>query len=156
MCNRIGTERGGLGGRGHPLGYWLFVPITVLTIGRSLVHLFAPDGGAQSIATIPLDRMTQGGAEGVIGVFALWGLSQLLLGFVYVAVLLRFTNLLPLMYLLLIVEYVGRFAIGAAKPVPHLSTPPGATANLVFPLIGAVGLWLSTRRSVPATDEHAG
>ena len=156
MHGRIGSEQGGFAYRGHPFGYWLFVPITLVTIGRSLVHLFAPDGGAQSIATIPLDRMTQGGAEGVIAVFAFWGLSQLLLGFVYVAVLLRYASLLPLMYLLLIVEYVGRFAIGATKPLEHLSTPPGATANLVFPVIGAVGLWLSTRRSAPATGEHAG
>lgn len=130
---------------GHRVALWVFVPITLITIVRSLIHVFAPDGGAQSIASIPLDRMTQGGAEGVVFVFALWGLSQLLLGFVYVAVLIRYRALLPLMYLLFILEYVGRFLIGQSKGITTLETPPGATANLVFPVLGLVMLVLSLR-----------
>ena len=66
--------------RGHWLALWVFVPITVVTLVRSGIHIFRADGGAQSIATIPLDTYSDPAATAVILVFALWGLSQLLLG----------------------------------------------------------------------------
>ena len=69
--------------RGHPLAKWALVALTIVTIGRSLVHMFAADGGAQSIATIALDIFTEGGANTVITLFALWGLSQLIIGLLY-------------------------------------------------------------------------
>ena len=65
--------------RGSLIAKWFFVLVTVGTVVRSLIHMFAPDGGAQSIVTIPLDSFTQNGAATVILIFALWGLSQLLL-----------------------------------------------------------------------------
>jgi len=131
--------------QGHRIALWLFIPITAITLGRSLVHIFLYDGGAQSIATIPLDTYTPAAADAVVRGFALWGLSQLLLAFLYVGVLWRWRTLLPLMYLLLVVEYVGRFAIGVMKPVVTLGTPPGATANFVFVGLGLVMLVLSLR-----------
>lgn len=132
--------------QGHPIALWLFFPVTLITIGRSLIHVFRDDGGAQSIATIPLDTFTQGGASVVILIFALWGLSQLLLGLFYVVVLWRYRALIPLMYLLLIVEYVGRLALGAWKPIETLETPPGAIGNYVAGTLGIAILWLSLRR----------
>ena len=41
--------------RGNAISLILFIPITVVTVARSLIHIYAEDGGAQSIATIPLD-----------------------------------------------------------------------------------------------------
>ena len=131
--------------RGHPLALWVFFPITLLTLGRSLLHIFLADGGAQSIATIPLDTMTRNGAAAVILIFALWGLSQLLLGLLYVVVLWRYRALLPLMYVLLIVEYVGRFALGRWKPMETLDAPPGATGNYVLVALAVTMLALSLR-----------
>jgi len=49
------------------------------------------------------------------------------------------------MYLLPVVEYVGRLMIGVTNPVVTLETPPGATANLVFTGLGMVMLVLSLR-----------
>lgn len=132
--------------RGHPLALWLFFPITLVTLLRSGIHVFAPDGGAQSIATIPLDAMTQSSAAAVILIFALWGLSQLLLGFVYVAVLWRYRALLSLMYALLIFEYAGRIALGFWKPMQTLERPPGAMGSLIFLALGVTMLGLSLRR----------
>jgi hypothetical protein len=136
---------------GHPLALWMFFPITAVTLVRSLIHVLAPDGGAQSIATIPLDAMTANGAAAVVLVFALWGLSQLLLGGVYVVVLWRYRALLPLMYLGLVVEYAGRAALGAWKPMQTLETPPGARLNLAMVALGLALLALSLRaRRAPA------
>ncbi len=145
MLRRLLPERIDNDYRGHPIALWVFYPVALVTLGRSLVHMFLADGGAQSIATIPLDAMTPNGAAAVILIFALWGLSQLLLGLVYVLVLWRYRALLPLMYLLLLVEYVGRLGLGAWKPMETLATPPGAIGNFVVIALGAAMLVLSLR-----------
>lgn len=144
------------GYRGHPFAFWLFVPITVVTILRSCIHVFRSDGGAQSIATIPLDRFTSGGADAVVTIFALWGLSQLVIGIVYVVVLLRYRALLPLMYLLLLVEYVGRLGIGWMKPLETLDTPPGGPVSFVLVGLSLVGLVLSLYRKPDASGAGSG
>ena len=137
--------------RGHPFALWVLVPVTLLTLVRSLVHMFRVDGGAQSIATIPLDRYSDPAAAAVILIFALWGLSQLLLGLLYVVVLVRYRALIPLMYLTLILEYCGRLALGAWKPMETLERPPGARFTLIMIVLSLVMFVLSLRRR-PGAD----
>jgi hypothetical protein len=129
--------------RGHRLALWAFYPITILTVGRSLVHVFREDGGAQSIATIPLDTFDAGGAEAVVSLFAFWGLSQLLLGVVFVVVALRYRALIPFMYVLILAEYAGRIGVGSVKSLPTTGVPPGAYLNLVLIVAAILGLVLS-------------
>lgn len=138
---------------GHPLALWALVPITVLTLGRSLVHMFGTDGGAQSIATIPLDSYPEAAATAVVVIFALWGLQQLLVGFVYVVVLLRYRALLPSMYLLLLLEYIGRLGLGLWKgPIETISRPPGSVFTLIMIVVAAAMLLLSLRDHSARSD----
>lgn len=146
--------------RGHPIALWFFVPITLMTLWRSLVHVLRADGGAQSIATIPLDTYPEAAATTIVVVFSLWGLHQLVLGLLYVLALLRYRALIPLFYVLLLVEYVGRLVLGSWKgPIETISTPPGARLNVIMIFASCVLLWLSLRnheaRSVPAANEAA-
>jgi hypothetical protein len=130
---------------GAPLARWVFMLLTVITIGRSLAHIFLPDGGAHSIATIPLDSFTTNGEATVVQVFALWGLSQLLLGSFYIVVLWRYQSLIPLMYLFLLVEYVGRLLLAIAKPIALDGTAPGAIGNYILIPLALVMLALSLK-----------
>ena len=123
-----------------------FGAITVLTVGRSLAHILLPDGGAQSIATIPLDTYPPDASDAIIAMFAQWGLSQLLLGLVYVVVLWKYKSLLPLMWLLVLLEWSGRLMLGMLKPIETRETPPGAIGNRVFTLLALVMLPLSFRK----------
>ena len=116
-------------------------------MGRSLAHLLLPDGDAQSIATVPLDQFCGEGAAAVITSFALRGLSQLLLSVVMVLVAVRYRGLIPAMYLLILMENLGRVGIGLGKPLPKLAAPPGATGNLVFIAAAAIGLALCLREA---------
>lgn len=134
--------------RGHPLAKWVFVALTVITIGRSLAHMFAEDGGAGSIASITLDAFGPGGANTVITIFALWGLSQLIIGLIYLVVFWRYQSLIPLMYVFFVFEYVMRLIAPAYSPgLETLETPPGAIVNLIFIPLGLVMLVLSLRDS---------
>ena len=146
MLERILPRSLDAGYQGHPVAKWALVILTLVTLWRSLVHIFLADGGAQSIATIPLDTFTSTGAAAVVTIFAMWGLSQLLLGVFYVVVLWRYPALIPFVYVLFVAEYVGRFFIGVSSPPIALERPPGAVANVIFPLLGAALLALSLRR----------
>lgn len=128
---------------GRRVALYFFGLMTVVTVARSLVHVLAPDGGAQSIATIPLDAFTEKGAAAVVHLFALWGLSQLILGLLYALTLWRYRALIPLWYGLAVVEYGVRWALTWWKPVETSGTAPGAVGNYVLVPVLAVMLALS-------------
>ncbi len=132
---------------GFKIALWFFYLITIVTIVRSCIHIFKNDGGAQSIATIPLDTYTNGGAEAVIFIFAYWGLSQLMFGLLQGIVALKYRSLIPLMYLFLILEYVGRFGISLFKSLETTGQAPGGVANYVFPLLFLIMFFLSTKEN---------
>jgi hypothetical protein len=131
---------------------WWF--ITILTLGRSIAHIVLPDGGAMSIATIPLDQYSPAAQETIIAMFALWGLSQLLVGLVYVVVLVRHQSWIPFISLLLVLEYAIRIGLGFFKTVVTVNTAPGVAGNLPLLLIGVLLLIGSLRTSDrPSSDE---
>lgn len=133
--------------KGKPISKYVFLVLTVITIVRSLIHIFATDGGAQSIATIPLDSYTTAGAATVIMMFALWGLSQLLTGIVYFIVYLKYKSLIPAMYVLLLIEYIFRIIIGTMKPIVTAGTAPGGIGNYILIPLCAIMLFLSLIKS---------
>ena len=128
--------------RGQPVAKWVFVVMTIFTIGRSLAHIFLPDGGAQSIATIPLDSFSAVANIVVIGMFAQWGLTQLMFGLMYLLAVLRYQSLIPLMWLFMFAEWTGRFLLGFYKPLESTGTAPGAIGNMIFPILTFVMLVL--------------
>lgn len=128
---------------GHKLGLYFFFLITLVTIGRSCVHIFAADGGAQSIATIPLDTYSEGGAEAVIFIFAQWGIAQLMVGFMYLLVAWRYRRLIPLMYVFLFFEWSSRIALGFFKTIETVGVAPAAIGQLVAVLVIPVMFSLS-------------
>lgn len=132
---------------GIKLSQYAFLLITAATIVRSLIHVFAPDGGAQTIATIPLDAYPAEAAATVIFMFSFWGLSQLLMGIVYLGVYLRYRSLIPMMYVLLIFEYAMRIVIGQMKPIATIGTAPGSVGSWLMVPVCAVLLALSLIRS---------
>ena len=131
--------------RGMPIAKWVFIAMTVLTIARSLAHIFLPDGGAQSIATIPLDEFVSGGATIIISMFAQWGLTQLMFGLLYVFAIWRYQSLIPLMWAFIFFEWSGRLLLGLFKPIETLGTAPGAIGNLIYPVLAIIMLALSLR-----------
>ncbi|MBI4926734.1 MAG: hypothetical protein HY835_03135 [Anaerolineae bacterium] len=118
----------------------VFVLIALVSTLRSCIHLFAPDGGAGSIAGLDL---TVPGAEGIVFAFGLWGSSQLIAALIQLLAAFRYRGLIPLMYLLLIVEVLLRELVGAMKPVSFAHTPPGAVGNWVILPLAVVMLVLS-------------
>jgi hypothetical protein len=140
--------------QGRAIAKWVFAAMTVLTIGRSLAHILLADGGAQSIATIPLDAFSSEASAVVIGMFAQWGLTQLMFGLMYVLVLWRYPSLIPLMWLFILFEWTGRLLLGFVKPLETVGTAPGAIGNLVIPLLAFIMLALSLIPKNRTRNDH--
>lgn len=128
---------------GQKIALWAFYPMTVITLWRSQHHIFSADGGAQSIATIPLDSYSDGAAANIIAIFAQWGWVQLLLGLLMLLAAIRYKSMVPLFWLLLVLEWCGRAMIGQFKPVETISTAPGQIGNMVIPAVALVMLIMS-------------
>ena len=111
--------------------------ITLVSLFRSLVHMFSGDGGAGSIAGM---NLAFPGGEGIIFAFGLWGSSQLILALIQLLVCFRYRSLVPLMYLFLILEILLRIWIGVIKPVEFAGSPPGAVGNWVVLALSVVML----------------
>ncbi|MFW9951813.1 MAG: hypothetical protein ACFFKA_16985 [Candidatus Thorarchaeota archaeon] len=125
---------------GYKIAEIAFLIITIITIIRSLIHFLTPDGGAGSIATIDLNLE---GSSIIVGIFALWGISQLLMGIIFCIVYFRYKNLIPFMYLLIIIEYTMRIFVGIIKPFETVGIAPGAIGNYVMIPLAAIMFFLS-------------
>jgi hypothetical protein len=130
---------------GHPIALYAFYLITAITIIRSLIHIIAPDGGAQSIATIPLDTYSIESANTVIFMFGLWGISQLLLGILFLIIAIRYRALIPLMYIFIFTEYSLRLILGFFKPITLTGVAPGGIGNYVFIILSILLFILSMK-----------
>jgi len=133
---------------GYKFSLWVFYGLTALTLWRSQHHLFAPDGGAESIASIPLGSYSSTASDTIVGVFALWGLSQLIIGLIYLIVCIRYKSMIPLLYLLAAVEYFVRWGyIGVYKSIETTGTAPGSVVNLPFAVAFVVLFFFSISES---------
>jgi hypothetical protein len=128
---------------GNVISRIFFYFIILFTVVRSLIHIFSPDGGAMSIATIPLNTYSSAAANTVTYLFGVWGLSQLLMGVIYLIVALKYRSLISLMYLFIVAEYSMRIVIGHIKPIITVGTAPGVVGNYVLVPLGIVMFFLS-------------
>lgn len=132
--------------RGSKWPFYGLVLIALIGTARSLIHIFAPDGGAGSIAGMDLSGS---GANEVIFAFALWGAAQGVYALLQWLVILRYRSLVPLLWAVQLMETLGRMLVGHIKPVSFEHTPPGAVQNYVYLVLSlamlALALWSSSR-----------
>jgi hypothetical protein len=90
MLNRIFPQQFDNNYRGHKLALWLFALLVLMKLGISLSSIFDTYNVVRSADGIPLDTFTTGGAETVVSITTLLGLSQLLLASFGVLALIRY------------------------------------------------------------------
>lgn len=118
---------------GHKITKWLLYLYIFKSFFAACVHMFAPDGGAMSIASVTLDAFSQSGADSVITMFGLWGMEQFVIGFIALIIISRYQSLIPLLWAIYALEYFGRFATKFFTPgLATASTPPGVLTDTVL------------------------
>jgi hypothetical protein len=98
----------------------------LVMVVRSCIHLFAADGGAQSIAGI--DTSVEGG-NNIIAIFHQWGAIQLILAVLLFVLFFRYPGFTPLVLLTLALDPVMRFIAGQMMSLTTTGTPPGEALN---------------------------
>jgi hypothetical protein len=98
----------------------------IVVLVRSCIHLFASDGGANSIAGI--DISVEGG-ENIIAIFHQWGAVQLILAALLLLLFFRYPGFTPLIVLTLAIDPIMRAISGQIAPLTSEGTPPGEALN---------------------------
>lgn len=137
--------------QGSKIALWTFYLLMIPLTFRSLVHMFKEDAGLRDIASIiPFPIIGNLDPNNVVYLFgSLWGGSQLIILFFYFICLLKYKNLLPLMWLSMIIDVILRFFSGGLHPLSseyYIHTPPGIIINLPLLIISILMFYLSLRK----------
>ena len=98
----------------------------LIVVVRSVIHLFSPDGGAESIAGI--DTSVSGG-NNIIALFHQWGAIQLLLVGLMLTLFFAYKGFTPLIILFLALDAPMRALAGMMGQIESAHTPPGEALN---------------------------
>lgn len=131
--------------RGYKLALWLFVLVLFMKLGMSMGSIFNGYSVASSADGIPLATFSPGAAATVVSLFALLGLSHFLFGLLGIVALVRYRNMVPFVFALFLLEYLGRRLILQFLPIPRTGTSTGLYVNLALLAVMIAGLALSLR-----------
>ena len=98
----------------------------LVVVVRSVIHLFTPDGGAESIAGI--DTNVSGG-NNIIALFHQWGAIQLLLVSLMLILFFAYKGFTPLVIFFLALDAPMRALAGMMGSIESVHTPPGEALN---------------------------
>jgi hypothetical protein len=129
--------------RGHKIALWLFGLLLIL---RTVIGVNSIVNGyliASTADGIPLDSYGPAAAQTVVTLFALLGLSTLIICALGVLTLVRYRAMVPLMFALLLLEYAARKLILYLMPIAKTGASPGWVVNLVLLTLMLAGLALS-------------
>ncbi|MBI1212386.1 MAG: hypothetical protein GC190_13055 [Alphaproteobacteria bacterium] len=133
-------------------GYWTAVWLLVLLLlFKSAISFNAVGwnpmmtGGEvlQRADRIPLDTFSTNAANAAILLFATWGVTHFalnLLGFIAVA---RYRAMIPIVYLLLLFDHIGRKAMADTYPIIRTETTLNVPVNIILITLLFIGFGLS-------------
>jgi len=129
--------------RGHKLALWLLGLLALMRFVIGLRSIF--DGYAVMTAAdgIPLGTYPPPAAQTMIALWALLGLTHVIIGVLCVIVLLRYRSMIPFMFSLLLLQHLSGRLILQFLPIVRTGTPPAPVINLTFLALMIAGLGLS-------------
>jgi len=137
--------------RGQWLGFGLLAPVLILKIGIALASILTPRGANRADA-IDLSSYSQAALSDAATSTALLGLLHLCIGLFCLLAMIRYRAMVPLIYLWLVIEYLGRRVILGVYPIERVrGLSSGSIVNLALMAMLLVGLALSLwpRRKAP-------
>lgn len=129
--------------KGSKIAYWFLIVVALIGTIRSLIHIFAPDGGAFSIAGISVNLE---GGQNVIALFGQWGVSQLILAIFCWLAVLKYRFLVPFTLFIVFLEQVLRIGVGQVKPLEAAGPLPGEIGSYILLPLTLAAFLLSLRQ----------
>jgi hypothetical protein len=143
MPSRLLPQRVDNAYAGSRVALWLFGLAVVLKGAMASNAVFNGYVVASSADGIPLETYPPAAARAVVSLFALWGVGHLVLGLLGLLVLVRYRAMVPLMFLVLLVEQLGRKLVVLALPIERPGGAPGSWFSLGLLIVMIGGLVLS-------------
>ena len=146
MFNQLLPRQADNSFQGRKLALWIFALVLLVLAAMSVNSIFNGQYVAKDIDRLPLDTYSTAGAKAVVSFFAIWGGTELIIVLIGFIMLLRYRALVPLMFLVLLLEQLLRRLINISLP---LAKPEGVSISWFIVLLMslmALGLVLSLWR----------
>ena len=131
--------------QGHKAALWLFGLVVALKITQSVAVISSGYSTARDADGIPLETVTPEAAKTAVALFAHGSLWRLTFGSLCALVLVRYRNAIPMMFALLVLNYLAGELIFQFAPLVRVGTPPGPIVNRIAFALMVIGLVLSLR-----------
>jgi hypothetical protein len=119
---------------------WLFGLVLFIKTAMAINSIFRGHLVASRADGIPLEVFSEAAAQTVVALFAIWGVAHAALCLLGIVVLLRYRNLIPFLFALLLLEFLGRRLVLSIVPLVRTGTPPGTWVNLALLGVMVIGL----------------
>lgn len=136
--------------RGYWLGAWIFGLVVAGRLAMGVNGTFNTESVAVSADGIPLSTYPSAAAQTVVALFALTALLNLTLGVLGGLALIRYRAMIPLLFLLYLLQSIGTRILLLVHPLLRTSTTVGSTVVLGLLALSALGLVLSLMSGKPA------
>ncbi len=142
--------------RGYTLALWLLVPIVLMKLlmgGNSIINT---RDVIETADKIPLGSYGAEAGAMIVFMFKSWGLNLVLLSLLGVLALIRYRAMVPLVYLLLLIENAGRKVFTAIEPIRVVSSGDGPSFALLINLGFIAALLVGFVLSIGSADDEGG
>lgn len=137
--------------RGYRFAIWLLVllllfktSISVNAVGWN--PLMTSGAVLQAADRIPLDTFGTNAADTAILLFAVWGVTHLVLNVLGFVAVVRYRAMIPLIYLLMVIDHIGRKGASDTFPIvrtPLIGTDVDVPVNLIIIALLLIGFGMS-------------
>lgn len=134
------------GYEGRSPALWILALILLLELVIGFRSVFDAHAVATAADGIPLDMYGAAASRTIVSLFALLGVSRLVLGVLGIVVLLRYRALVPFVYALLLADALGRRLVLRFWPIPRSGGTGGSVVTLTLLALMVAGLALSLWR----------
>lgn len=149
MLSRIFPKQFDNDYRGYKLAIWLLVllllfktSISVNAVGWN--PLMTSHDVLQRADRIPLDTFSTNAADAAVLLFAVWGVTHLVLNLLGFIALVRYRTMIPLIYLLIAIDHIGRKAAVDAFPIIRADAGTvSVPVNLILIALLLIGFGMS-------------
>lgn len=129
--------------RGHKIALWLFAVVLLVRITQSVVVIVSGYSVARSADGIPLETFGPAAAQTAVALFGLSALNRLFILLLGALTLVRYRSAVPLMFVVLMLNYLAGQLLLQFVPLVRTGTPPGPLMNLMLFVLMVIGLPLS-------------
>jgi len=116
---------------GRAIALWLFAGVQMMKVLMGVNCIVMGETVARSADGIPIDTFTPAGVRTVVALFAVWGVTQLVIVLVCLLALLRYRAMVPLLFFMLLFEFLARKLVLIALPIADVAGAGLSTGTIV-------------------------